>query len=68
MPIYTYRCNKCNKEVDIELRITKHKSKLPCDCGGTLNTIITTTPSVLFKGSDWADKEVRRKRNEDRAK
>ncbi len=52
MPVYEYKCLKCEKRHEIMQRITeKPLSECP-DCGGKMKKIISSTTFVL-KGTGW---------------
>lgn len=52
MPVYEYRCMRCNEEFEVIQRITD-APLLTCElCGGELKKLITNTSFVL-KGSGW---------------
>lgn len=52
MPIYEYRCTKCNKEFEVMQKITDNPLTVCNSCGGELKKLITNTSFVL-KGSGW---------------
>jgi putative FmdB family regulatory protein len=52
MPVYEYRCAKCNETIEIKQKITDDPLKVHESCGGELRKIITNTSFVL-KGSGW---------------
>lgn len=52
MPIYVYRCDKCNRTVET-IQSTQHVAKsMTCDCGGLMERQ-STAASVHFKGDGW---------------
>ena len=52
MPLYEYRCLKCDRHTDkIEKVDGPHLKKCP-HCGGKVESVITA-PSIQFKGSGW---------------
>ena len=52
MPLYEYRCLKCDRHTDkIEKMNGPHLKKCP-HCGGKVEPVITA-PSIQFKGSGW---------------
>lgn len=52
MPLYEYRCLKCDRHTDkIENMNGPHLKKCP-HCGGKVESVITA-PSIQFKGSGW---------------
>ena len=52
MPLYEYRCLKCDRHTDkIENLNGPHLKKCP-HCGGKVESVITA-PAIQFKGSGW---------------
>ena len=52
MPLYEYRCLKCNRHTEkIENLNGPHLKKCP-HCGGKMESVITA-PAIQFKGSGW---------------
>lgn len=52
MPLYEYRCLKCDRHTDkIENLNGPHLKKCP-HCGGKVESVITA-PSIQFKGTGW---------------
>ena len=52
MPLYEYRCLKCDRHTDkIENVNGPHLKKCP-HCGGKVESVITA-PAIQFKGSGW---------------
>ena len=52
MPLYEYRCLKCDRHTDkIEKMDGPHLKKCP-HCGGKVESVITA-PAIQFKGSGW---------------
>ena len=52
MPLYEYRCLKCDRHTDkIEKMNGPHLKKCP-HCGGKVESVITA-PAIQFKGSGW---------------
>jgi putative FmdB family regulatory protein len=52
LPLYEYRCLKCDRHTDkIENMNGPHLKKCP-HCGGKVESVITA-PSIQFKGSGW---------------
>ena len=57
MPTYTYQCQECKHEFDIFQRMTDDKMEICPKCNYVaLKRLIPANP-VIFKGSDWADKQ-----------
>ena len=52
MPLYEYRCLKCDRHTEkIENLKGPHLKKCP-HCGGKVESVITA-PSIQFKGTGW---------------
>ena len=52
MPLYEYKCLKCDRNTEkIEPVRGPHLKKCP-HCGGKVESVITA-PSIQFKGSGW---------------
>ena len=52
MPLYEYRCLKCDRHVEkIESVKGPHLKKCP-HCGGKVESVLTA-PAIQFKGSGW---------------
>jgi putative FmdB family regulatory protein len=52
LPLYEYRCLKCDRHTDkIENLKGPHLKKCP-HCGGKVESVITA-PSIQFKGTGW---------------
>lgn len=70
MPIYNYKCSKCNKEIEV-LVLPHEKEPKECPfCGGELSKIYKGSVGLTFKGSgfyitDYArkDSHTSKKRN-----
>jgi putative FmdB family regulatory protein len=52
MPIYEYKCTKCDQSFEIMQKITDAPLSVCNSCGGELKKLITSTSFVL-KGSGW---------------
>ena len=52
MPIYEYKCTKCDQTIEIMQKITDAPLSVCNSCGGELKKLITSTSFVL-KGSGW---------------
>ncbi len=52
MPIYEYKCTKCNEHFEVTQKITDDHLIECSSCGGELKKLITNTSFVL-KGSGW---------------
>jgi len=60
LPLYEYRCLKCDRHTDkIEKMNGPHLKKCP-HCGGKVEPVITA-PSIQFKGSGWYVNDYGRK-------
>lgn len=52
MPLYEYRCLKCNRRTEkIEKVNGPHLKKCP-HCGGEVESLLSA-PAIQFKGSGW---------------
>ncbi len=60
MPIFEFRCVKCNKIYEKLINNNKHKVDfIPCpDCGETAFKIISCS-NVIYKGSGFASKDLK---------
>ena len=69
MPIFTYRCNSCNKKQDI-LILPGEKEPTKCTyCGGPLKKLPSQVGGFVFKGSgfyvtDYAKKGKRKDKSD----
>ena len=52
MPIYEYKCTKCNEQFEVMQKISDDPLIECSSCGGELKKLITGTSFVL-KGSGW---------------
>lgn len=52
MPIYEYKCTRCNRQFEVTQKITDALLTECSSCGGELKKLITNTSFVL-KGSGW---------------
>ncbi|MCK5504517.1 MAG: zinc ribbon domain-containing protein [Thermodesulfovibrionia bacterium] len=52
MPIYEYKCTKCNEQFEVIQKITDGPLTECGSCGGKLKKLLTNTSFVL-KGSGW---------------
>ncbi|MBI5099464.1 MAG: zinc ribbon domain-containing protein [Nitrospirae bacterium] len=52
MPVYEYKCTKCDKKFEVMQKITEDPLTVCSSCGGVLKKLITNTSFVL-KGSGW---------------
>lgn len=54
MPIYTYRCEKCEKVQDVLRKIQESDIPLACDCTGTMRkTFDQSGTTFVLKGDGW---------------
>ncbi len=60
MPIYEYKCTKCNKTFEMLQKATDLPLKKCPECGGKLKKIISP-PAIQFKGSGWYITDYARK-------
>ncbi len=52
MPVYEYKCTRCNEEFEIMQKINDDPLAECSSCGGELKKLITNTSFVL-KGTGW---------------
>lgn len=52
MPIYEYKCTKCNEQFEVIQKFSDEPLKKCKSCDGKLKKLITNTSFVL-KGSGW---------------
>ena len=52
MPIYEYRCLKCNNELEVMQKFSDEPLSACPQCGGELKKLISNTSFVL-KGTGW---------------
>ena len=52
MPIYEYRCKKCNHQFEVFQKLNEENLKNCPRCGGPLQKVISS-PAIQFKGSGW---------------
>jgi putative FmdB family regulatory protein len=60
MPIYEFRCKKCNEHIEVLQRLS---DKLPSKCrkcGGRLEKLMSA-PAIQFKGQGWYITDYARK-------
>ena len=60
MPIYEFRCKKCNNQIEV---IQKFSDKPPTrckECGGRLEKLISSS-AIQFKGEGWYVTDYARK-------
>lgn len=58
MPIYDYKCPDCDNRFEKTVPVDDRHS-IHCDVceGGPCDICITSAPSVVFRGINWADKD-----------
>jgi putative FmdB family regulatory protein len=60
LPLYEYRCLKCNRNIEkIENVNGPHLKKCP-HCGGKVESVLSA-PAIQFKGSGWYVTDYARK-------
>lgn len=52
MPVYEYKCEKCNEQFEIQQSIKEFPLKKHKSCGGKLNKIFHPA-GIIFKGSGF---------------
>ena len=52
MPIYEYKCTKCNNKFEVMQKMSADPLTVCDSCGGELKKLITNTSFVL-KGTGW---------------
>ena len=52
MPIYEYRCEKCEKQFEMLQKITAEPLTECPDCGGPVHKLVSST-SFILKGGGW---------------
>jgi putative FmdB family regulatory protein len=52
MPLYEYRCSKCNRVFEVLQKFSDAPLELHEVCGGPVERLISA-PSFQFKGSGW---------------
>jgi|SRR6266508_544617 len=60
MPIYEYRCKKCNAHQEVLLRASDKPPKRCKKCGGALEKLVSTS-AIQFKGEGWYVTDYARK-------
>lgn len=57
MPIYTFNCKKCNKEVDRKLPLSEYKTPQKCDeCKTIMEKMVALPSHPIFNGMGWTEK------------
>ena len=52
MPLYEYKCDKCESVFEVLQRFSDAPLKVHAGCGGAVERLLTA-PSFQFKGSGW---------------
>ena len=52
MPLYEYKCSKCNTVFEVIQKVTDPPLKKCIKCGGAVTKTISA-PAIQFKGSGW---------------
>jgi len=52
MPIYEYRCEKCENQFEMLQKITAEPLKECPECGGPVHKLVSST-SFILKGGGW---------------
>lgn len=60
MPIYEYRCEECEREIEVLQRIDEPPLAECPHCGGPVRKLISA-PAFQFKGSGWYVTDYARK-------
>lgn len=62
MPIYEYKCSKCNHTQEEYLSIINTPKSIKCEkCNSRSFMLYSGTTNIIFKGDDWADKKGKQK-------
>jgi putative FmdB family regulatory protein len=57
MPVYDYRCEKCDHTVEVIKKISQSSEQETCpDCENYMNKMISGGQMHIKVGYDWADK------------
>lgn len=60
MPIYEFRCKKCNERIEVLQRLSDKPPSKCQKCGGRLEKL-TSAPAIQFKGDGWYVTDYARK-------
>ncbi len=60
MPIYEYRCKKCNTKIEVFQKLNDKPPTRCKKCGGRLEKMISS-PAIQFKGEGWYVTDYARK-------
>lgn len=66
MPIYEYRCEKCDKVFEVMQKITAEPLSTCIDCGSKLEKLVSSS-AFHFKGTGWyvSDYKSKQKKTEE---
>src|SRR5207248_6228621 len=60
MPIYEYRCKKCNNQIEVFQKMSDKPPTRCKKCGGRLEKLVSTS-AIQFKGEGWYVTDYARK-------
>ena len=63
MPIYEFRCKKCNNQIEVYQKFSDKPPTKCKECGGRLEKMISAT-AFQFKGEGWYVTDYARKGSE----
>ena len=66
MPIYEYRCEKCENQFEMLQKITAEPLKECPECGGPVHKLVSST-SFILKGGGWYATDYAKKSSPDDA-
>jgi putative FmdB family regulatory protein len=52
MPLYEYKCNRCNEVFEVMQKFSDAPLTVHGDCGGEVERLLSS-PALQFKGSGW---------------
>jgi putative FmdB family regulatory protein len=52
MPLYEYRCHRCDQVFEVKQKFSDEPLTIHEDCGGELERLLSP-PTLQFKGSGW---------------
>ena len=52
MPLYEYRCTRCERVTEVIQKFSDPPLKKCSECGGKLEQVLSA-PAIKFKGSGW---------------
>jgi len=67
MPVYDYKCRKCDKVFEVEHKIGDMPMKFCPGCGGELKRVYNPV-GVVFKGSGFHSTDYKKSAAKDKAK